>query len=83
MGEPAFKIKDIIIKHRVYVSTNFALYGDMSSRVMSILRDESPLTEIYSIDEAFMDFSTISNYSKLAYKIKEKSFYINWYSSVF
>ena len=73
MGEPAFKIKDIIIKHRVYVfSTNFALYGDMSSRVMSILRDESPLTEIYSIDEAFMDFSTISNYSKLAYKIKEK-----------
>ena len=47
MGEPAFKIKDIIIKHRVYVfSTNFALYGDMSSRVMSILRDESPLTEI-------------------------------------
>ena len=73
MGEPAFKIKDIIIKHRVYVfSTNFALYGDMSSRVMSILRDESPLIEIYSIDEAFMDFSTISNYSKLAYKIKEK-----------
>ena len=49
MGEPAFKIKDIIIKNRVYVfSTNFALYGDMSSRVMSILRDESPLTEIYS-----------------------------------
>ena len=73
MGEPAFKIKDIIIKHRVYVfSTNFALYGDMSSRVMSILKDESPLTEIYSIDEAFMDFSTISDYAKLAYKIKEK-----------
>ena len=73
MGEPAFKIKDIIIKNRVYVfSTNFALYGDMSSRVMSILRDESPLTEIYSIDEAFMDFSAISNYSELAYKIKDK-----------
>ena len=73
MGEPAFKIKDIIIKHRVYVfSTNFALYGDMSSRVMSILKDESPLTEIYSIDEAFMDFSSISDYRKIALKIKTK-----------
>tara|TARA_Y100001954_G_scaffold232559_2_gene284073 strand:+ start:514 stop:1761 length:1248 start_codon:yes stop_codon:yes gene_type:complete len=73
MGEPVFKIKDIIIKHKVYVfSTNFALYGDMSSRVMSILRDKSPITEIYSIDEAFMDFSSISNYSSLAYDIKEK-----------
>jgi DNA polymerase V len=75
MGEPVFKIKDIILKHHVYVfSTNFALYGDMSSRVMSILRSESPSIEIYSIDEAFMDFSSISNYSEVAYKIKEKVF---------
>ena len=73
MGEPVFKIRDIISKYDVSVfSTNFALYGDMSSRVMSILRDNSPSTEIYSIDEAFMDFSSVSNYSKLAYKIKEK-----------
>ncbi len=73
MGEPVFKIKDIILKQHVYVfSTNFALYGDMSSRVMSILRSESPSIEIYSIDEAFMDFSSISNYSEVAYKIKEK-----------
>lgn len=73
MGEPVFKIREIISKYDVSVfSTNFALYGDMSSRVMSILRDNSPSTEIYSIDEAFMDFSSVSNYSKLAYKIKEK-----------
>ena len=73
MGEPAFKIKDIIEKNKVYVfSTNFALYGDMSSRVMSILRDEVPSIEIYSIDEAFMDLSSISNYSDITSKIKIK-----------
>ena len=73
MGEPAFKIKDIIEKNKIYVfSTNFALYGDMSSRVMSILRDELPSIEIYSIDEAFMDLSSISNYSDITFKIKSK-----------
>ena len=73
MGEPVFKIKDIINENKVYVfSSNFALYGDMSSRVMSILQDESPSTEIYSIDEAFMDFSSISDYRKIALKIKTK-----------
>lgn len=73
MGEPAFKIKNIIEKNKVYVfSTNFALYGDMSSRVMSILRDEVPSIEIYSIDEAFMDLSSISNYADITFKIKSK-----------
>ena len=56
MGEPAFKIKDTIKKNNVHVfSTNFALYGDMSQRVMSILSDYIPFIEIYSIDEAFLD----------------------------
>jgi len=35
------------------------LYGDMSNRVMSLLKEESPAIEIYSIDEAFMDMSEI------------------------
>ena len=40
MGVPVFKVKDIIENNNVYVfSTNFALYGDMSSRVMSLLTD--------------------------------------------
>ena len=58
MGVPVFKVRDIIIKNNVYVySTNFSLYGDMSSRVMSLLSKMSPEIEIYSIDEAFMNFT--------------------------
>ena len=61
MGEPVFKIKDLISKHDVQLfSTNFALYGDMSSRVMSLLSQFSPSIEIYSVDEAFIDFSGIN-----------------------
>ena len=71
MGEPAFKIKGLIEQNNVYVfSTNFALYGDMSNRVMSLLGDMVPSFEVYSIDEAFMDFKGISNFSDLAHDIK-------------
>ena len=57
MGEPAFKIKDLVQRHSVSLfSTNFALYGDMSSRVMTLLTEFSPQIQIYSIDEAFIDF---------------------------
>jgi DNA polymerase V len=56
MGLPYFKIKDLLIKHDVAVlSSNYALYGDMSSRVMSILSEYSDKIEIYSIDEAFLE----------------------------
>ena len=58
MGEPAFKIKNIIHKNNINTfSTNFALYGDMSQRVMNILSNMIPLIEIYSIDEAFLDLN--------------------------
>ena len=58
MGIPAFKIKSIIKKFNVRVfSTNFALYGDISQRVMTIISDIIPHIEIYSIDEAFLDLS--------------------------
>ena len=67
MGIPVFKVRDIIVKNNVYVySTNFALYGDMSSRVMSLLSKMSPEIEIYSIDEAFMNFSGIKNLPSLS-----------------
>lgn len=60
MGVPLFKIKDIVKKHKVHVfSSNFSLYGDMSSRVMKTLKTLSPSLEIYSIDEAFLDLSFI------------------------
>lgn len=57
MGAPAFKFKVVFKQHQINVfSSNFALYGDMSSRVMSILSTFSPDVEIYSIDEAFLKF---------------------------
>ena len=57
MGEPAFKLKNIIEKYNINVfSTNFALYGDLSKRVMNVMSSEVDKMEIYSIDEAFLDF---------------------------
>lgn len=56
MGEPWFRMKDLARKHDIIaLSSNYALYADMSNRVMSILRDFSPRQEIYSIDECFLD----------------------------
>ena len=57
MGVPLFQIKDIVKEKNVKVfSSNYALYGDLSNRVMRILSQFSPNLEIYSIDEAFMNF---------------------------
>lgn len=57
MGEPAFMREGFYEKHGVAVySSNFALYGDMSRRVMSVLSRFSPEMEVYSIDEAFLTF---------------------------
>ena len=58
MGEPAFKLKNIIEKYNINVfSTNFALYGDLSKRVMNVMSTEVDKMEIYSIDEAFLDLT--------------------------
>lgn len=73
MGVPAFQIKDIIEKFNVAVfSSNFALYGDLSQRVMNVLTKFSPELEIYSIDEAFLDISglVIKDYEAFGHKIK-------------
>lgn len=53
-GVPIFQVKEIIRRHDVEVmSCNFPLYGDMSSRVMSIVAEMVLSIEVYSIDEAF------------------------------
>jgi DNA polymerase V len=58
MAEPFFEQQDLILKHGVQVfSANFTLYGDMSNRVMEVLRQFSPGMEVYSIDEAFLDLT--------------------------
>jgi DNA polymerase V len=58
MGVPLFKAAAVVEKHQVQVfSSNYALYGDMSDRVMTILREFASALEVYSIDEAFLEIS--------------------------
>lgn len=55
MGEPFFKLQDLAREHGIVaMSSNYALYGDMSDRVMTILRAYSPEVEVYSVDECFI-----------------------------
>lgn len=62
MGVPLYQIKDVVHKHNIQVfSSNYALYGDMSSRVLSTLRKFSSAVEVYSIDEAFLDLRGMEN----------------------
>jgi DNA polymerase V len=57
MGEPAYKLKELIENEQVAVfSSNYVLYGDMSHRVMTTIASFAPDMEIYSIDEAFLHF---------------------------
>lgn len=60
MGQPLYQVRSIVEHNRVALfSANFALYGDLSHRVMTTLRSLVPQIEIYSIDEAFFDLSGI------------------------
>ena len=73
MGAPMFKYKTLLKDNHVMVySSNYTLYGDMSSRVMSCLKAFTPEVEVYSIDEAFLYFSvTNDNLFNKAKKIRE------------
>lgn len=58
MGVPLFEVKDLVEKHNIKVfSSNYELYGDLSNRVMRLLSNYSPESEIYSIDECFLKFT--------------------------
>lgn len=62
MGTPFFQIQDLVRQHGIVAfSSNYALYSDISSRVMSILEELAPRVEVYSIDESFMDLSGVAN----------------------
>ena len=63
MGAPAFQYEKLFLEHEVGVfSSNYALYGDMSNRVMNILSRFTPEIEIYSIDESFLKFNGFELY---------------------
>ena len=62
MGEPWFKLKDLAKEHGIIaLSSNYELYGDISHRIMTILRDYSPHVEVYSIDESFLDLDGLGS----------------------
>ena len=76
MGAPYFKLKDDIRRHKIHVfSSNYALYADMSNRVMTILEDMAPSVEVYSIDEAFMDVAgldKLQSFDALGRKVRAR-----------
>lgn len=66
MGVPVFKIRDVLRQGRVHTfSSNYTLYADMSTRVMTVLEQLAPRVEVYSIDEAFLDLTGVSSAMEL------------------
>ena len=79
MGEPYFKVKNLVKKNNVKIfSSNYALYGDLSRRVMKVLKGFSDKIEIYSIDEAFLDLSHIKDDQVEEYGKKIRNKVLKW-----
>ena len=73
MGVPYFEIKQQCQKYAVHVfSSNYTLYGNMSARVHSILKDMAVRQEVYSIDESFLDLTGIADLTNYAQKIRSR-----------
>lgn len=76
MGMPYFQIEGQM-KKAVYINANHDLYCEISKKVMDVLKDFSPLVEIYSIDEAFVDLTGLErlykkNYLEIAQMIRQE-----------
>ena len=79
MGAPWFKMKALAKQHGIIaLSSNYALYADMSNRVMSILREFSPDQEVYSIDESFLDLSGFQSHDLIAYGQQMRKRILQW-----
>lgn len=79
MGAPAFQIKELIKAENVKLfSSNYALYGDLSNRVMGVLSQFTPNLEIYSIDEAFLNFDGLSILDYHDYGVQMKKRVQKW-----
>lgn len=73
MGQPWFECKEMAEKHGVLAfSSNYALYADLSNRVMSILSVFAPRHEVYSIDECFVDLTGIPKLREVSYAMRER-----------
>ena len=79
MGAPWFKFKDLAKQHGIVAySSNYALYADMSNRVMTILRQYSPDQEVYSIDESFLDLTSFNSRDLLQYGQAMRQQILQW-----
>ena len=79
MGEPYFKVKELVKKNNVQIfSSNYSLYGDLSRRVMRVLKGFSDKIEIYSIDEAFIDLSNVKDEITEEYGKKIRERVLKW-----
>ena len=79
MAVPVHTIKPLIQQHDVVVcSSNFALYADMSNRVMEVLASFTPTLELYSIDESFLDVSPIAPAEQYAHAARMRSTVRRW-----
>ena len=78
-GAPIFKWEQFCKEKNITIlSSNYPLYGDMSARVMNILRDFSPDIEVYSIDESFLEFKGFENYDFAEYATKIRARILKW-----
>ena len=79
MGAPLHLYKTLIKKNKIFTySSNYTLYGDMSSRVMSSLNYFVPDMEIYSIDEAFLDLRKFNEKTVSEEMFKIRQFIYQW-----
>ncbi len=79
MGVPWIKMKDLARQHSIIaLSSNYALYADMSNRVMSILREYSPDQEVYSIDESFLDLTGFKKRDLIRYGQHMRKRILRW-----
>jgi len=68
MAVPVHQIMPLVKQHNITLfSSNYTLYADLSSRVMSVLKDYAPQQETYSIDEAFLDLTGVCDKDPIAY----------------
>lgn len=73
MGQPWFECKALAEEHGILaMSSNYALYADMSNRVMTILSDFSPQCEVYSIDESFVDLTGMPKIREVSYAMRKR-----------
>ncbi len=72
IGTPIFQVPDAIRKQVQVRSANFALYGDLSARIVTILSDLFPRVEVYSIDENFVDVEGLKDPAATALEARER-----------